>query len=80
LARLAQADKIDDQANIGAIVKNLKEINAKLGAMPKTSETPKEIISCPKCGNKPMKAITKVDGSTGIECPACRSFYPPKPL
>jgi len=61
--------RIDD------IVKNLKEINTKLGEMPKTSD-----IACPKCGHKPMKAIKKVDGSTGIECPACRSFYPPKPL
>jgi len=66
--------RIDD------IVKNLKEINAKLGVMPQTSEKPKAIISCPKCGHKPMEAIVKKDGSEGIECPNCKSFYPPKPL
>jgi len=73
---------------INDIVKNLESINAKLngltgehtkhqtGGNPKPSTAVSPDMPCLKCGYKPMKVITKVDGSTGIECPACRSFYP----
>ena len=65
---------------INDIVEILESINTKLNGL--TVANPKQPVfinpemPCSKCGHKPMKVITKVDGSKGIECPACRSFYP----
>jgi hypothetical protein len=66
---------------INDIVKHLESINAKLDVKNGTDTKRKTItvnpdMPCDGCGHKPMKIITKVDGSTGIECPACRRFYP----